>query len=293
MLPVTANVPLALGSVIVRRLIDSYTGRLPLAIAAAQTVPSTSTIALFSGALFCLYHQLRKGTLVKIGVGKTISSLIKNSRHTIQRRIKNKSWFLRNVDACRRKCTEAMHKIACHSKDSIEEMPDETGVLTDTSSLPTLKHNIINQSRPYHGSSKHQHPDNPIENLYRNQSFNNRKICPRNNEYVQSKKQQPAAKALNRPITRNFVKSNIADNSGDCTTRLSPKIRKKDNDDNDKQRSRRALINREEEVTQSTIPQSKMTTRIAKQYSEKNSRLTKIQKITRKTRSGRVYAYRL
>ncbi|XP_076255573.1 uncharacterized protein LOC143193309 [Rhynchophorus ferrugineus] len=289
MIPVTGNIPLALCSVVLRRFIDNYTGNLPVPIP-ARSLTSTPTLALFSGVLFCLYQQLRRGTLVNIGLGKRVSSIIKNSRHTIQRRIKNKSWFLRNIDACRRKCTEAMHQLANNPRDSIGNIRDETGTFNEPScslAYTPKKDNEIRQC------IKPRHDHIEIESLYSNNSYdvseehyqpntdNNKK------NHLYSERNNWDA-IINRPVTRNFVKNCLDNNQKSWRKRLSSKKRKKETILKDEVSNYNPKTVKSDQYW---VP--KQTPRVSKGNLDKLGKSVKPQKITRKTRSGKVYSYRL
>ncbi|KAF7286515.1 hypothetical protein GWI33_004922 [Rhynchophorus ferrugineus] len=284
MIPVTGNIPLALCSVVLRRFIDNYTGNLPVPIP-ARSLTSTPTLALFSGVLFCLYQQLRRGTLVNIGLGKRVSSIIKNSRHTIQRRIKNKSWFLRNIDACRRKCTEAMHQLANNPRDSIRNIRDETGTFNEPScslAYTPKKDNEIRQCiKP-----RNNHIE--IESLYSNNSYDV------SEEHYQpntdnNKKNHPYSERnnwdaiINRPVTRNFVKNCLDNNQKSWRKRLSSKKRKKETILKDEVSNYNPKTVKSDQYW---VP--KQTPRVSKGNLDKLGKSVKPQKITRKTRSGKV-----
>ncbi|KAJ8947191.1 hypothetical protein NQ318_015539 [Aromia moschata] len=118
---ITLSLSLALCTVMFRRFMDSFTGRIPTTIPSSAT-PNTTALFMFSGALYYLYKHLRKGTLVRIGQGRQRHSGRSTSRVTIQRRPKNNSWFLRNARACRNRCTDAVYRIAKQSYDSLHNL---------------------------------------------------------------------------------------------------------------------------------------------------------------------------
>ncbi|XP_066147346.1 uncharacterized protein [Euwallacea fornicatus] len=105
MIFLAAEIPLTLCAVLIRRVIRSciysYNGRLVLAATVSPfSLPSACTVAAVSAALVFFYRQRRKGSMFNIGVGKLISSIIRNSRRTIQPRAKSSYWFLRKLNSC-------------------------------------------------------------------------------------------------------------------------------------------------------------------------------------------------
>ncbi|KAJ8986102.1 hypothetical protein NQ317_003397 [Molorchus minor] len=118
---ITVSLSLALCTVMFRRFLDSFAGRIPVAVQ-SSTSPNATALFMFSGALYYLYNHLRKGTLVRIGQGRQRNVGRSTSLLTIQRRPKNNSWFLRNARACRKRCTDAVYKIAKQSYESLHSL---------------------------------------------------------------------------------------------------------------------------------------------------------------------------
>ncbi|CAH0560237.1 unnamed protein product [Brassicogethes aeneus] len=108
-------------TVVFRRFLDSYSGRIPKVIPTSNC-NVTSTMVILSGALYYLYSHLRKGTLVRIGTKNHLNlHKISSSQCGIQKRKsqKNVGWFFRNAHSCKSRCTEALYRVAKQSYDSL------------------------------------------------------------------------------------------------------------------------------------------------------------------------------
>nr|XP_023014080.1 uncharacterized protein LOC111503880 [Leptinotarsa decemlineata] len=117
---IPGSISLAVCTVVLRRVVDTITGQIP--VLPVSQIPHPSTLLVFSGALCYLYNHLRKGTLVKIGRGHLPKSWVNSSRNSIQHRPKNKSWFLRNAWGRRKNCTDAVYRVAKQLSESITNM---------------------------------------------------------------------------------------------------------------------------------------------------------------------------
>ncbi|KAH1027863.1 uncharacterized protein LOC125502470 isoform X2 [Dendroctonus ponderosae] len=307
MIPIAANIPLTLCSVVIRRCIDSYTRRLPLAVA-SRSISTTSTVAVLSGAFVCLYHQLRRGTLLPRGVGRRVSAVVRNSRHTIQRRIKRPSWFLRNLTSCRQSCAEAILGIAQPADDSLDQIQAETGAvendgaISGTTSLPTLNRRHCSRNRRFVKHSKKP----PVKNLYR--SFDSNDHSDHDIRLVDVDEQGEEGKSKNnnenvqgRPITRNFRKSLLAKAGCGDESPLLPKMRKRIEDTPPAKKEDCCQLDKESSdylsplsltpinKVRSPYGQSSSSNTSSRRHSDPLEKQRKRQKVTRQTRSGKVY----
>ncbi|KAL1489806.1 hypothetical protein ABEB36_013738 [Hypothenemus hampei] len=258
-LHLAANIPLAVCTVILRRFFRSYTkGRIAIA-AASSSVPSITTVAILSGSFVCLYHLFQKSGLVKIVLRGRFSNILRHSKHTIKRKLKSKSWLLQYLSFCR----QGAERLQSSTENSFPIMQEVMGSICDTGELsetPSLS--IITKRSTC-----------SVQNLY---NFN----CSNNAfEYNGSDHDLVLTR---RRVTRNLVQTpplkslgtNLA--CGDRSWRQTRKMRTTG------QNIFKIGLN----TSQDVFP-SKRTTR---RHSERIRKICKFQKITRTTRSGRVYA---
>lgn len=305
MLPVAANVPLALCSVLIRRFIDSHTGRLAQASSSLTLTPTACAVTLLSGALVYLYRQLHRGT--RVGVGNRISAIIRRSKHTIQRRA-NPSWFLRNINSCRRRCANAVLKIARPSatlNDSLTQIVTESGTLEGSSVSGTMSLPSFNSQNVEENLRLRLNPEDPLlENLYSNDSFDSdvsshdlQMITTRTRRKRESAERNRSNQINppHRPVTRNYYRRNY-DNVDSCG---DSKRKKSDDDSMGEDSDDLSIIDvipkTKETSTSVSISSVRDNTsnEFRKRLRKRPGRKKHVEKVTRKTRSGRIYAYRL
>ncbi|XP_072384134.1 uncharacterized protein [Diabrotica undecimpunctata] len=119
---ISGTVPLALCTVVFRRVFDTATGRIPpLPVSSAVSLP---TMCMYSGAvstiLLCLYKHLKRGTLVNVGCSR--QKCCSSTKNICQRSKSNKSWFLKNLWGKRKNCTDAIRSVAKQFSTSVTNL---------------------------------------------------------------------------------------------------------------------------------------------------------------------------
>lgn len=221
--------------------------------------------------------------------------------------MKNNSWFLRNINSCRRRCAEAVFKIAQPSKDSLAQLQAETGavdagLIAETTSLP-----IFRQKFSLDTKRNARHFNEPVlENLFSNESFDSRdystldiRVDTRNEEPIRRRRRRKCytQSHSHRPVTRNFRKK--VEEEEDCGDGRRVGLKKRINpafvaDESDEEISEVESKPNDSPNRSSNFKANQTPAKImVRRHSERLKKQPKVQKITRKTRSGRVYAYRL
>ncbi|XP_028136143.1 uncharacterized protein LOC114330902 [Diabrotica virgifera virgifera] len=119
---ISGTVPLALCTVVFRRMFDTATGRIPpLPVSSAVSLPA---MCMYSGAvstiLLCLYKHLKRGTLVNVGCSRQkCCSSTKNITHRTK---SSRSWFLKNLWGKRKNCTDAIRSVAKQFSTSVTNL---------------------------------------------------------------------------------------------------------------------------------------------------------------------------
>ncbi|XP_050303508.1 uncharacterized protein LOC126741197 isoform X2 [Anthonomus grandis grandis] len=290
------HIPLSLGAILLRTLVESYTGNPSQSSSiiglTAELVPKAATAVLVSGAAVCgLYKQLRKGTLVNVGLGKKVSGMVKNARNLIQRRERNgDSWLLRNINGSRRNCMEALVKLSDQTEGRHQlSVPAQQSPIGQSNSSPAFGQPQFTNTRATQGSK-----EVPVENLYSNNFFgstnySSQEIRMANHSRAPSKRRKSVSRmpSFQRPITRNYRKVVKADEEPEIRP---PSARKKRSDPTDDIKSKTSINQCESE---GASKRSLHRLRDLSSTNRQQRRRGKIQKITRKTRSGKIYVYRI